>query len=160
MPRLILLAMIAICLISGCGRKGGVMSDRDPQALPFAGMETQLRAEASRWQGTPHKMGGRGLSGVDCSGLVQQIYQDVFGIQLPRTASEQATIGVGVKRTDLEPGDLVFFRPPGKQEHVGIYLGGGEFVHASTSRGVSITKLDLHYWQKCYWTARRVRRYQ
>jgi len=103
-------------------------------------------------------MGGTDLNGVDCSGLVQRIYQDIFGIQMPRTARQQAARGVGVGRQALAPGDLVFFRPPGKKDHVGIYLGQGEFVHTSAKRGVTISRMELDYWRKYYWKARRILR--
>ena len=95
---------------------------------------------------------------VDCSGLVQRIYRDLFGIQMPRTARQQAARGMGVGRQALEPGDLVFFRPPGKKDHVGIYLGQGEFEHTSAKKGVMISRMELDYWRKYYWKSRRILR--
>jgi len=138
-----------------------MVADRPP--YPVAGAASvdgdvaqRLRAEAARWQGTPHRMGGTDFNGVDCSGLVQQIYRDLFGIQMPRTARQQVARGKRAGRAELEPGDLVFFKPPGKKDHVGIYLGKGEFVHTSAQRGVMVSRLDLDYWRKYYWTARRI----
>ena len=156
-----LLGCIAAALLSGCGQKGTVRHD-DRHQFPVGhvkktgDVEPQLRVEASRWHGTPHRMGGNDLNGVDCSGLVRRIYKDLFGIQIPRTASEQAGLGFRISKDELEPGDLVFFKPPGKKNHVGIYLGKGEFVHTSAKRGVMISKMDLNYWKKYYWTARRI----
>ncbi len=106
------------------------------------------------WAGTPYRLGGVDKSGIDCSALVQNIFTDAFNIELPRTTSEQVSLGVAVNRQSLEPLDLVFFRT-GRTQHVGIYLGGGEFLHASTSRGVIISKLDNPYWKRNFWTARR-----
>jgi len=148
-------------LVAGCGHRGAVkQGGRHPSpekhVTETGNIEQRLRAEASRWQGTPHKMGGNDFRGVDCSGLVRKIYQDVFGIQVPRTAGRQAGLGVGVGKNELEPGDLVFFKPPGKKNHVGIYLGKGEFVHTSARRGVMISKMSLNYWKRYYWTARRI----
>ncbi len=162
-PRLIMACCLATVLVSGCGQKRAVRdTDRYPHptgsAIEAGDIELRLRAEASRWHGTPHRMGGTDLNGVDCSGLVQRIYQDIFGIQVPRTARQQATRGVGVGRQALAPGDLVFFRPPGKKDHVGIYLGQGEFVHTSAKRGVTISRMELDYWRKYYWKARRILR--
>ena len=77
-------------------------------------------------------------------------------MNLPRTTKAQATLGRPVKKADLQAGDLVFFKPPSYPRHVGIYLGDDEFVHASKTRGVIISKIDLEYWGKYYWTARRV----
>lgn len=159
--RWFLLGCIAAALLSGCGQKRAVRYD-DRRQFPAGhvkktgDVEPHLRVEASRWYGTPHRMGGNDLNGVDCSGLVRRIYKDLFGIQMPRTASGQAGLGVRVSGDKLEPGDLVFFKPPGKKNHVGIYLGKGEFVHTSAKRGVMISKMDLNYWKKHYWTARRI----
>jgi hypothetical protein len=61
-----------------------------------------------------------------------------------------------VRRNDLQPGDLVFFRPSRKNRHVGVYLSDGEFVHASSSSGVTISQLDAAYWRRTWWQARRV----
>lgn len=162
-PGFIIVGCLATALVAGCGQKQAVrVADRYPTSagpsIKGGEIETRLRTEASRWQGTPHRMGGTDLNGVDCSGLVQRIYQDLFGVKIPRTARQQAAMGVGVSRQALEPGDLVFFRPPGKKDHVGIYLGQGEFVHTSASRGVMISRLDLDYWRNSYWKARRILR--
>ena len=100
-------------------------------------------------------MGGTNRSGVDCSGFVQQVYRDVFHQAIPRTTALQVRSGRPVGRGRLVPGDLVFFKPPDKVRHVGIYLGAGQFAHASASRGVIISNLSEAYWQHCYWTARR-----
>jgi len=152
---------LAILLVAGCGQKQ-VIKDvgRGPHpggaSFQDAGIEQQLRTEAARWRGTPHRMGGSDRRGVDCSGLVQQMYQDLFGIQLPRTARQQSARGLRVKRNELKPGDLVFFNPPGKKDHVGIYLGRGDFVHTSSKKGVTVSRIDSSYWKKYYWTARRI----
>lgn len=100
-------------------------------------------------------MGGNNLHGIDCSGFVQQLYRDIFGRLIPRTTALQVKSGSPVEKSRLCPGDLVFFRPPYKVRHVGIYLGRGEFAHASTSKGVMISNLTEDYWNRCYWTARR-----
>lgn len=111
-----------------------------------------------RWKGTKHKMGGTDENGVDCSGFVQAVYGDVFDMDLPRTTEDQLRQGIPVSRSALQAGDLVFFRPPGYPRHVGIYLGNNQFVHASKTQGVTISRIAPHYWGKYYWTARRVHR--
>lgn len=108
------------------------------------------------WEGTPHRMGGTGPNGVDCSGLVMLTYNDLFDIQLPRSTAEQIKIGSRVRKRKLQAGDIVFFLLPGKKRHVGIYLSKGEFVHVSSSEGVTISNLYSSYWRRVYWTARRV----
>lgn len=113
-----------------------------------------LMAEYERWQGTPYRLGGTSSTGVDCSALVQNIFADRFSLDLPRTTRHQVNEGASVIRPALEPGDLVFFRPPGGR-HVGIYVGNERFLHASTSRGVMISSLNNAYWKRYYWKARR-----
>jgi cell wall-associated NlpC family hydrolase len=125
-----------------------------PRRAPL--LEQRLRATVHQWRGTPHRMGGTDRSGVDCSGFVQQVYNDVFGIRLPRTTAGQVHHGVNIATSRLRPGDLVFFLPTRTLRHVGIYLGDGQFAHASKTKGVMISRIDEPYWRKAYWTARRV----
>jgi cell wall-associated NlpC family hydrolase len=77
-------------------------------------------------------------------------------MDLPRTTKAQATLGRQVKKADLQAGDLVFFKPPSYPRHVGIYLRNSEFVHASKTKGVTVSKMDPYYWDKYFWTARRL----
>lgn len=108
--------------------------------------------------GTRYKYGGESPSGFDCSGLVWYVAQQSLGIKLPRTSAEQAKQGVQVSRSELQRGDLVFFNTMGRRySHVGIYLGGGEFVHAPSTGGkVRIEKLSANYWKSRYNGARRL----
>ncbi|SEM50350.1 C40 family peptidase [Halomonas caseinilytica] len=114
-----------------------------------------LLAQHERWLGTPYRLGGTSRRGVDCSALVQNIFADTFRLEIPRTTARQIHEGRRVSRDELRPGDLVFFRPPGAYRHVGIYVGDGRFLHASTSRGVKLSSLDNPYWQRYYWQSRR-----
>ena len=124
--------------------------------IAFDQIETRILDEYRRWQGTRHKMGGTGSRGIDCSGFVKEVYRDAFNIKLPRTTRMQAELGKPVAFDKLRPGDLVFFKPPTYARHVGIYLNRSEFVHASKKEGVTISRIDTHYWGKYYWTARRI----
>lgn len=99
--------------------------------------------------------GGSSKSGVDCSGFVMQIYKEVRGMSLPHKASKMYDMGKSVSRDDLEEGDLVFFGSFWEIDHVGIYLSGNRFVHASSSKGVMISPMDNVYWKKRYQGARR-----
>jgi cell wall-associated NlpC family hydrolase len=119
-------------------------------------IEKRIREEYKRWQGTRHRLGGTGSRGIDCSGFVQAVYKDVFNIDLPRTTKAQVKQGRLISFKELRAGDLVFFQPPTYPRHVGIYLGGSEFVHASKNKGVTLSKIDKTYWGKYYWTARRL----
>jgi cell wall-associated NlpC family hydrolase len=118
--------------------------------------EKRILDEYKQWRGTRHKMGGTSSRGVDCSGFVKEIYRDVFNIDLPRTTKAQVKLGKQVSIKELQPGDLVFFKPPTYARHVGIFLSQSEFVHASKTKGVTVSRIDAHYWGKYYWTARRI----
>ncbi len=119
-------------------------------------IEKRIRDEYMRWEGTQHSLGGTDQNGIDCSAFVQAVYKKIFNIALPRTTKEQVKEGIYINRDKLEAGDLVFFKPQTYPRHVGIFLSGNEFVHASKSKGVIISKIDPYYWGACYWTGRRV----
>jgi peptidoglycan endopeptidase LytE len=107
--------------------------------------------------GVPYKLGGSTLKGIDCSAFVKKIYE-IFNIQLPRTTREQFSIGKKVEKHQLEEGDLVFFRERGNRAHVGIYVGDGQFVHASSySREVKIDFLDTPYYSQRFLRGVRVK---
>ncbi|TEW56861.1 hypothetical protein E2R68_00290 [Psychromonas sp. RZ22] len=115
-----------------------------------------LMSEYSYWKGSPYRWGGNTLNGIDCSSLVQQVFHNTFNITLPRTTEYQVRKGYSINKSDLKVGDLVFFKTGWRTRHVGIYMGNNEFFHASTSRGVMISKLSNPYWKKHYWQSRRV----
>ena len=106
--------------------------------------------------GVPYVFGGTSPSGFDCSGYVRYVFANA-GIYLPRTADEQYELGVPVPMDSLRAGALVFFSTYDYgASHVGIYLSDGEFINASSSRGVAIDSLYSEYWGSCYIGARRV----
>ena len=144
-----------IMVVSGCAGRSLIQEKIDTTNYNFALMEQKLRAEVGIWKGTPHQMGGTTRQGVDCSAFVQRLYQDVFNQRIPRTTYLQVRSGQSVEKDLLRTGDLVFFKYPSKGRHVGIYLDQGEFTHASTSKGVTISSLENNYWRQFYWTARR-----
>ncbi len=117
----------------------------------------QLMALIPPEMGKPYQWGGSGPDSYDCSGLVYSLYGKI-GISLPRVSVDQASAGTYVARENLRYGDLVFFAKDGKKiNHVGIYVGNGEFVHApQTGDVVKKTTLLTGYYNKCYYTARRV----
>jgi cell wall-associated NlpC family hydrolase len=108
------------------------------------------------WKGTPYRLGGNTKRGIDCSAFVQVGYSSVYEKMLPRTTSEQVKLGRYVAVANAKEGDLVFFKTGYTTRHVGIYLGNSEFLHASTSRGVMISRLDNPYWSRKFWQIRRI----
>ena len=116
-----------------------------------------LLLQIDSWIGTPYQYGGNNKTGVDCSGFINNIYNEVYQIKLPRTTSELEHYSKPVKREKLMEGDLVFFTINTKKAgHRGIYLAHGSFAHASTSRGVIISNLAEAYWNKYFSGAGRV----
>jgi cell wall-associated NlpC family hydrolase len=109
-------------------------------------------------RGTPYRNGGSDPSGFDCSGFIRYVFGQ-NGIRMPRTVTEQFREGHDVGADALEPGDLLFFstQAPGAS-HVGMAIGGDEFVHAPSSRGeVRVERLSAPYWASRYVGARRIR---
>jgi cell wall-associated NlpC family hydrolase len=109
--------------------------------------------------GIRYKWGGNTPeTGLDCSGLVRYVFQQVTGVTLPRTAKDMSRLGEQVAARDLKPGDLVFFNTRRFAfSHVGIYLGDNRFVHAPRSgREVEVATLDSSFWQKRFNGARRM----
>ena len=115
-----------------------------------------LLTHYEQWQGTPYRLGGNGRDGVDCSAFTQLTFNQRFAFQLPRTTEAQALQGEQVSRTSLVVGDLLFYKTRAKVRHVGMYVGEGQFIHASTSRGVMLSDMSNPYWQSKFWQARRV----
>lgn len=115
----------------------------------------QLTRSALRFIGVPYVFGGTSRYGFDCSGYTQHVFS-MLGLHIPRTADAQYYAGAR-PRGGPRPGDLVFFQTyePGPS-HVGIYLGHGHFVHASSSHGVMVSSLSDSYWSSRYLGAKRL----
>jgi murein DD-endopeptidase / murein LD-carboxypeptidase len=117
-----------------------------------------LEREVKLWLGTPYRMGGTTKSGTDCSGFVGNVYSAVYGIKLTRSSKDMVKeVSKTIKKPrKLKEGDLVFFKIKGNRvSHVGIYLNDGNFVHASTSRGVIINNLNEDYYKKRFYRGGR-----
>lgn len=134
-----------------------------PQAQVATQNITDLRkallAAAMGLRDIRYVRGGRNPStGFDCSGFVRYVFSHAIGLQLPSTSASQFLAGVKVKRADIKPGDLVFFRTHGRHRisHVGIYISGGRFIHSpSAGKSVEISSLDDGYWAKRFAGAKR-----
>ncbi|MDH5387084.1 MAG: NlpC/P60 family protein [Gammaproteobacteria bacterium] len=118
-------------------------------------VKNKLYSQYKSWKGVKYKMGGLSKSGVDCSGFVYATFRSKLGINIPRSTELQISTGKPIDKNKLKAGDLVFFKTKAKVRHVGIYLENNNFLHASTSKGVMISKLDNVYWKSKYWKSRR-----
>jgi len=141
----------------------GIVGPATSRALEMAVNRPRITegiiATARSLIGYPYVWGGESPAegGFDCSGLVYYVYRQ-YGIQVPRVSQDQYKTGVPVDRSQLQPGDLVFFdiNSKGTVDHVGIYSGNGMFINASSSQGVIETYLSNPYWSQRYAGARRV----
>lgn len=105
--------------------------------------------EANKWIGIPYCWGGENNNCVDCSGFVKQVFAKV-NIYLPRTAADQYIYSEKVFYDNREIADLVFFKTNNKISHVGIYVGNDEFVHSSSSVGVTVQSLNDDYYKNIF----------
>ncbi|NJC89389.1 MAG: LysM peptidoglycan-binding domain-containing protein [Desulfuromonas sp.] len=119
--------------------------------------DSALEKVAFNYLSTPYRFGGSSRRGIDCSSFVQQVFRDM-DVQLPRSAREQFRVGEKVERDQLEKGDLLFFRTYARfPSHVGIYLGDGKMIHASSrSHRVVVTSIDHPYYRKRFIGAKRI----
>ncbi len=147
----VMIAMISLSACSSVPTNTSLFSESSPSYT-----HDKLQRQYHYWHGTPYQLGGLNRQGVDCSGLVYRIYRDEFDLILPRTTHQQVALGDRVARQHLKVGDLVFFKTGFKVRHVGIYMGKGQFLHASTQKGVTVSALDNVYWRDKYWQARRL----
>ena len=144
------------------GASPGAVAARPPgprqPVMQITAPPSPWKTEAERWYGTPYRFGGNDANGFDCSGFAAVLYNRVAGMNLPRTSLQQFQLGRGVSQDDLRPGDLVFFRSPNSSAvtHVGVYVGGSYFTHASTSRGVTFNSIKESYYRHNFHGARRV----
>lgn len=108
------------------------------------------------WKGVPYILGGTSYKGIDCSAFMQVVFEDYFELKLPRTTREQMKVGSSVRKNRIKTGDMVFFKTGRDTYHVGVMINNEQFLHASTSRGVTISALRSQYWENVYLTTRRI----
>ena len=137
-----------------------VQIQNGPDSQPLApSWDKRLKRIANDFIGTRYRLGGSSQdTGLDCSGLIKQIWQRLGLDDLPHQAAQMAKLGVPVQLRDIQVGDLVFFNTTGKQNsHVGVYIGDGRFVHASSvNKKVTENLLNERYYQKTFSGIRRL----
>lgn len=137
----------------------GILGQLEQVRLSVGERASDLVANAMVFLGVPYRRGGSTVeTGFDCSGFVRAMYEQTVGLLLPRRASEQAAVTQMIEKTDLKPGDLVFFNTMKRAfSHVGIYVGDNKFIHApKPGSEVRIEDMRTAYWERRFTGARRV----
>ncbi len=144
---------------------GGFLAEKGLIAK-IGDVSTQVQTKASDlvigamgFLGVPYRRGGTSIeTGFDCSGFVKAIYEQTIGLALPRNAAQQAAATQTIKKSELRPGDLVFFNTMRKAfSHVGIYVGNGKFIHSpKPGAEVRVEDMGVGYWARRFDGARRV----
>ncbi|MDD5480555.1 C40 family peptidase [Rhodoferax sp.] len=137
----------------------GLITQIDQMRVSVTDKSTALLANALGFLGVPYKRGGSSAdTGFDCSGFVKATFEQTLGLILPRRAEQQAAVTEKIDKTELQPGDLVFFNTMRRAfSHVGIYLGDGQFVHSpKPGAQVRVESMDIAYWRKRFDGARRI----
>lgn len=155
-----LLITAATALLSGCAGYQSLPEQTRAAPAVSGGSEGQevvqsLTRVFQRYEGTPYRYGGTNARGFDCSGFILTAYKEGLGQHLPRTTGQMLAEGHFVRRDQLRPGDLIFFRIGGKEQHAGIFMGNNRFIHSSSSKGVMESSLASPYWRQRYTQARR-----
>ncbi len=119
-------------------------------------ISSKLNTHYQEWKGTPYQLGGLSKSGIDCSGFVQLTYRKVFNKQVPRTTEKLSDAGEEIALKEAKLGDLLVFKTGFSKRHVGIYIGNGKFIHASSSKGVMTSSINNPYWSDSYRQTRRI----
>ena len=156
----------AAALAAAAGAAGARIATAGAQAAPAGEPAAAVTPEigsaaiestAAQYLGTPYRFGGESADGIDCSSFVQKVFRE-HQINLPRTAREQSMVGSEVAPGDLRKGDLIFFHTyAAYPSHVGIYLGDGKMIHASSGKGeVTVSDLNSDYYRSRYLGAKRV----
>ncbi len=128
----------------------------EAKSAALADKPKSLKKVADSYLGVPYRYGGTSRAGMDCSGFIQTVFLEARNLKLPRHTGAMYGEGKAVMRDELLPGDVVFFKRFAVIFHAGIYMGGGYFIHSSSTHGVSYTHLDSPYFKPKYAGARRV----
>jgi cell wall-associated NlpC family hydrolase len=166
MPLRIAVLFVLPFILSGCASSGGVPAPFPqpgasravpPHPSPSAADGYAIAGTALALKGTPYRSGGAAVGGFDCSGLVRYVFLQ-HGVELPRTVDDQFRAGTEVDVRDVRSGDLLFFATKGwGPSHVGIAIGGDQFVHAPNARGeVRVERFSSSYWGRRFVAVRRI----
>jgi hypothetical protein len=145
------------CILIGLWAHSALAREKTPCLINTELSEDQFLEETQKYLGIPYRRGGNTRKGMDCSGLIRQMYGNLFSLDLPHNAAAQKRFIKDVSREELKAGDLVFFGTSNKRiNHIGAYLSDGKFIHASRKAGVTISSLSNSYWRKRFVSSGRI----
>jgi hypothetical protein len=124
----------------------------------FGLSEEEFAKEVKKYLGIPYRLGGSSKKGMDCSNFSRIVYRKILGIEIPNNSINQFSSSElkPIDSDDLQMGDLIFFGNKKKRiNHVGVYLSDGQFIHASSSQGITVSSLDSRYWKKRFVSSKR-----
>ena len=153
---LLLLTSVVIGCSTSPDIRPGRLAKQQVSLNDSSTVKNKLYKQHREWKGVEYEMGGLSKGGIDCSGFVYTTFRSKLGINIPRSTALQSKIGSNVSKNKLRAGDLIFFKTATKVRHVGIYIENNKFLHASTSKGVMISKLNNVYWKSKYWKSKRL----
>ncbi len=138
----------------------GVETKTDSSPLSTVGLtDQQFEDRLKQFIGIPYRRGGTTTTGLDCSGFVRLVYDQIFGIELPHSSVAQFKFSdlKKIDKREMQPGDLLFFGNAGKKRinHVGVYISDNKFIHASSTEGIKVSGLDESYWKKRFMGTKR-----
>lgn len=161
MKRLVFIFLAAVALAGCSSHKTASHRQRriDHAVTVSPNQQKRLVNEARRWVGTPYRYGGATKHGADCSGFVMSLFDQVYGLKLPRSSWQQREYALPIDTRELRPGDLLFFATgsdKSRVSHVGVYIGSGLMVHASPRKGIVEAMITDQYFKRTYHSAGRV----
>ncbi|MFY8044744.1 MAG: C40 family peptidase [Rhodoferax sp.] len=171
MQKILLIVLLAMCAGAHANPQGkademghfmadrGILSRISAVGEEVEARATELVVNSMAFLGVPYKLGGTNAEyGFDCSGFVRAMFEQTAGLILPRRAEQQAAVTKKIDKTELKPGDLVFFNTLRRTfSHVGIYVGNGKFIHSpKPGAEVRVEDMGMSYWAKRFDGARRV----
>lgn len=148
---LVWFSLVLMLFVASCGSRKHTSNTTAARAADaMAKLKSKpLYRFINDWTGVKYKLGGLDKRGIDCSGFALLLQRDIYGKSLPRRSKDQADAVKKKSLSNLKEGDLIFFSFGGKEvDHVGVYLNGDFFVHASTTRGVIVDDLTLPVYQR------------
>ncbi|RYF20628.1 MAG: hydrolase [Flavobacteriales bacterium] len=143
--------VIFLSVLASCGSRKNTSNTKAARAADaMSNLKSKpLYRFINSWTGVKYRLGGLDKGGIDCSGFALLLQKDIYGKSLPRRSKDQADAVRKKSLGNLKEGDLIFFSFGGREvDHVGVYLNGDFFVHASTTRGVIVDDLSLPVYQR------------